>query len=80
MNRRRSLYLPAGSFASQIARYEEETVRWKPLWAAAARSCGAVRRLLLRLRRRLRGRFPPEALEDLTIDGFRPYRERAGAA
>ncbi|MGM9610640.1 MAG: HlyD family efflux transporter periplasmic adaptor subunit [Candidatus Woodwardiibium sp.] len=71
MNRRRSLYLPAGSFALQIARYEEEI---RALEASLGGRGSFVQApfggYFYDSADGYEGIFTPEALEDLTIDGF----------
>lgn len=71
MNRRRSLYLPAGSFASQIALYEEEI---RALEASLGGRGSFVQApfggYFYDSADGYEGIFTPEALEDLTIDGF----------
>ena len=71
MNRRRSLYLPAGSFEAQIERYEEEI---RSLEASLGGRGSFVQApfggYFYDSADGYEGIFTPDALEDLTIDGF----------
>ena len=79
MNRRRSLYLPAGSFEAQIERYEEEI---RSLEASLGGRGSFVQApfggYFYDSADGYEGIFTPDALEDLTIDGL--DRERACTA